>query len=363
MTNTVACVPPKAMDPAAVLRTLLLTTALAFTWQGQAQAATQVHVVRQGDTLWGLSKHTGCSVAQLRRANAGTETLHVGDRLRLPCRTSRAKPRPKSAAGASHTVTVRNGDTLSHIAKRHHTTPKRIRQLNRLSARSLIMIGQVLRMPSSSASSPVTTQRPRVVRGQSIGKPHRGKLVSGVQLPHSSAYFRRRPSKAYGAQHTIDYTRNAIEAVRRKYPKVHRLAIGDISSRRGGALSGHRSHQSGRDVDVGLYFKRRPTGYPKAFVSARASRVDLAATWALVELLAKASSKAGGPEYIFLDYKVQGQLHKYARSKGVSKAKLGKIFQYAHGRSQRVGLVRHEPNHADHLHIRYRCAPKDRKCG
>ncbi|MEM6996823.1 MAG: penicillin-insensitive murein endopeptidase [Myxococcota bacterium] len=332
----------------------VLWVVLGSVYAGPVQAAGKpaIHEVRKGDSLWALAKRHGCTVEQLRRQNRGRDLLRIGTRLVIPA--CGAKPKAGGGTASSPRYVVRKGDTVSEIAAAHRTTVAAIRTLNRLGRDSLIVVGQTLVLPGARARA-VGTPR-------SVGKPHRGRLVHGVQLPRDPAYYRRRPSKAYGVQHTIDHTQAAIAAVRRAVPSARRVAIGDISARNGGALSGHRSHQSGRDVDIGLYFKRRPAGYPKQFVKASAGRIDLAANWALIDALAATVRKSGGAQYVFLDYGVQKKLYKYAQGKGVSKAKLGKIFQYPHGRRSRRGLVRHEPHHADHMHVRFRCAPKDAKC-
>ncbi|NJL71575.1 MAG: hypothetical protein HC888_08140, partial [Candidatus Competibacteraceae bacterium] len=51
-----------------------------------------------------------------------------------------------------------------------------------------------------------------------------------------------------------------------------------------------------------------------------------------------------------------------ARADGWSKAKLVDVFQYPDGEFAKHGLVRHEPKHADHLHVRFACVPDDAHC-
>ncbi len=318
-----------------------------------------VHTVEKGDTLWELSRRTGCTVEQLRRANPKADMLRPGDRLELPQCEATPSNRAGAAAKPGGRHVVERGDTVAKIAKRYGVSVDAIRKLNALDESAMIIVGQELVLPGEAVPEP---PKIRVVAGQSIGRPDRGRLIDGVQLPHETGIYRRHPEKSYGAQHAVDHMLAAIRAVRREHPRVHKLAIGDLSKEQGGPIRGHRSHQSGRDVDVGLYYKRVPAEYPKEFVKASQAKVDLAATWTLVEALAAAAKKPGGPQYIFLDYSLQRDLYEYARSKGVSKEKLGEIFQYPHGRGHRSGLVRHEPNHADHLHVRFSCPPKDKKC-
>ena len=337
-------------------RSLVLASGLLFALEADASAA--VHTVEKGDTLWDLSKQTGCTIEQLKKANSGTDRLRVGAKLDI----STCGKRPESTGGSARAASfheVKRGDTLAKIGKRYGTTPSKLRKLNKLKEGQWIIVGQKLRLPPKAGLPP---PKIRIVKGQSVGRPSRGRLVRGVQLPQDGAYYRRRPSKSYGTQHTIDHTRAAIRAVKHKHPSVHKLAIGDISRQKGGPIKGHRSHQSGRDIDIGLYFKRTPKGYPKEFVHANTGRLDVDATWTLIEALSRSYGRPGGPEYIFLDYKVQARLYKHAQSKGVKKSKLDRIFQYPKGRHERDGLVRHEPNHADHIHVRFSCPAKDAKC-
>ena len=313
------------------------------------------HVVSRGETLWAIAKSSGCSVDALRKANDMKEgdPLVAGARLRLPACAGTGSSEPVVADVIK--VKVRPGDTLSHIAKRHDTTVAELKARNGLDS-SVIVAGQELLV---QGREPLPL---RVVTGQSIGRPGRGKLSEGVQLPQDPAYYRRRPHWAYGAQHVIDHTRRAIAKVRDAYPKIHRLAIGDISMPSGGVIPGHKSHQSGRDIDIGLYFEKTPDGYPEEFIEADQGKLHLGANWTMVQALWKASKLPGGPQMVFLDYDVQGQLYKHAREQGVSKATLREIFQYPDGRFAKERFVKHEPKHADHIHVRYACPPKDRTC-
>ncbi|HWB78036.1 MAG TPA: penicillin-insensitive murein endopeptidase, partial [Nannocystaceae bacterium] len=300
--------------------------------------------------------------------------------------TTPKKP-PKVVEVPTHRVVA--GDTLSSIARAHKTTVKELQAINGLKD-TTIVLGQRLQLargpapddvdldtlPTPPASlkelpKPPDDDAPRARDDDddelaevgkdpgSVGRPDHGRLIGAVQLPADKIYYLRHPKRAWGVPHVVGSTRDAIAAVKKKYPSVHRLAIGDISAQRGGRLSGHRSHQSGRDVDLGLYFERVPKSYPKRFVAAHAGDLDLGATWALVEAFWRQSKRPGGPVAIFLDFEVQGRLYQWARKHGVSRRTLLEVFQYPHGRWARKGLVRHEPAHDDHLHVRFGCPPRD----
>jgi len=71
---------------------------------------------------------------------------------------------------------------------------------------------------------------------------------------------------------------------------------------------------------------------------------------------------AESAQVMFLDFKVQGMLYRWAKEHDVGDEELDWIFQYPHGRGSNAGLIHHEPNHANHLHVRFRCARGDSSC-
>lgn len=200
------------------------------------------------------------------------------------------------------------------------------------------------------------------VKGQSVGAPWDGSLRDAAKFPAGDGYKIRRPWRAYGTRTTVAIVKSVVTGIREEFPDQHVLAIGDFSAEKGGAITEHRSHQSGRDVDIGLFYKEKPEAYPKSFVKATESNLDCEATFALVERFASTSAKDGGVQMMFLDYNVQGILVKWAKDHGVDDDKLDKMFQYGHGRGSSQGLVHHEPNHDNHLHVRFKCPKGDSAC-
>jgi murein endopeptidase len=144
-----------------------------------------------------------------------------------------------------------------------------------------------------------------------------------------------------------------IGEVRALYPDVHTLAIGDLSAPHGGKLAAHRSHQTGLDIDVGFFFTQPPDGYPERFAAADHT-LDLQATWALLTAFARTADLDNGVSMMFLDYAVQRRLYTWAQKRGTPEADLEHLFQYPRGKDTQVGLIRHWPNHADHVHVRFK---------
>lgn len=216
------------------------------------------------------------------------------------------------------------------------------------------------------ARPPATPREPPRVEttavGQSVGAPRAGALFGGERLQPGEGYVIRNARASYGTKTTVAHLREVIAEVREQHPRVHPLVVGDLSSELGGRLLGHFSHQSGRDVDLGLYYRTRPEGYPERFVEAHRDNLHFGATFALLEALWRTTSEPGGVEWILLDYDVQRMLYLWAKRRGTPPDALERMFQYPHGPTAPRGLVRHFPQHRDHLHVRFACAPDDPHC-
>jgi murein endopeptidase len=205
---------------------------------------------------------------------------------------------------------------------------------------------------ADAAAELATDDRP-AKRSRGKNAPWDGTLQGAERLPGDEGYRIRRPSRSYGVPYVIDHLRNAIAVVRALYPDVHTLAIGDLSAEHGGKLDNHRSHQTGLDVDVGFFYRTLPEGYPDRFALA-GENLDLEATWALVTAFSRTSALDDGVEIIFLDHAVQKRLYDWAHRRGTPDEDLAQLLQYPRSKDTQVGLVRHWPNHADHLHVRFK---------
>ena len=177
----------------------------------------------------------------------------------------------------------------------------------------------------------------------SYGHPYHGSLENGVPFPTQfPGYHLRDESKSYTTPEVVGALLDAIEAVRTQFPDTCDLFIADFTVAGGGAAIHHRSHQNGRDVDIGLYAKGN---HPlNSLVPMNEENLDPAKTWCLIENLI-ASQRV---QYIFLDRRIQRILYEYTVSRGYDQAYLERVFGNVRG-----SLIQHIPNHFDHMHVRF----------
>jgi murein endopeptidase len=176
----------------------------------------------------------------------------------------------------------------------------------------------------------------------SVGFAEAGRLINGVQLPEGEAWKAVAPEFAWGTRETIDYLMNAARAVREQVPACTPLRVNHIGKKEGGYLRPHHSHQSGRDVDIGFYYREGVD--PGAVRGPREQAMDLAANWALVRALATQTDT----QVILLDYRVQKVLFDYALKIGEERAWLDRLFH-----SGPASLFQHARRHRDHFHVRF----------
>ncbi|SDO85188.1 LysM repeat-containing protein [Pedococcus dokdonensis] len=123
------------------------------------------YTVRAGDTLAAIADRTGTTTGVLASRNHlahGGNHLSIGQRLSVPktaaqARAEAARARAAAAARAAAirraTYVVRPGDTLSHIAARKGVSLAALLKANHLSTRSVLQVGQKVRIPGSGAAS------------------------------------------------------------------------------------------------------------------------------------------------------------------------------------------------------------------
>jgi len=124
-------------------------TAVSVAPKPAAPVRSPVHVVRQGDTLWGIAKAHAVTPDELRRWNdlGPRVMLKPGQSLRVAVHA----PKTTSKAGGASNVSekpvryrVKRGDTLWEIARSHDVTPEKLSQWNDLTHRAKLRVGQEL---------------------------------------------------------------------------------------------------------------------------------------------------------------------------------------------------------------------------
>lgn len=177
----------------------------------------------------------------------------------------------------------------------------------------------------------------------SYGAPYHGRLENGVPFPTQfPGYQLREENHTRTTPEVIGALLDAIEAVRTQFPDTCDVYLGDFTVGSGGSTSHHRSHQNGRDVDIGMYAKgNRPLN---GFTPMNEDILDAPKTWCLVENIIRSQRV----QYIFLDRRVQKVLYNYAVTLGYDQAYLDRVFGNVRG-----SLLQHVPNHYDHIHVRF----------
>ncbi len=184
---------------------------------------------------------------------------------------------------------------------------------------------------------------PEKLGSLSVGEPNQGRLFNGMPMPEGSFWKVMDRDNSWGTREVVDSVRRAIESVITEYPNSHPLYVGHISRKSGGWLRPHRSHQSGRDVDLGFYYSTGEAWYEKA----TAETLDRERTWSLLQALIT----QGNVEYIFLHRDVQNLLLEHVRARADDEAWLEQLFQQAAGNDE--ALIRHRWGHDTHFHVRF----------
>lgn len=208
--------------------------------------------------------------------------------------------------------------------------------------------------------------RPLSVAGTSSGWLHRG-----ATLPDEGPSFeraRRGESTRAGVPRLLDALEQASAEVARAFPGGHRLRIGDVAAPLGGRHSRHRSHRSGRDVDI-LFYLASPTGVPvepRGRVAFSRFGVapdpetgelvvfDDARNWHLVRTLLADPSIA--VQWIFCSRGVKSRLLAHALAIEPDRALLARAA-YVLAQPQNAAP------HDDHFHVRVLCSQEESALG
>lgn len=320
-----------------------LMPALSLATAGEHTGFYYEYLAEEGDTLYMVARKFGVSGERIKKWNPkavrGNETLRSGKTLRIysnvPIRVRRT---------AWHTV--QKGESLKRIARKLEVNLAELRKLNSVRGDQL-KPGQKLRY---------LTEAPESI-SESIGACNSGRLVNGEKLPEGPGYSYGRRPNVYGTNETITLVLEGIARFVKKYPKGPMIVVGNLSRPTGGHLKPHRSHQSGRDIDIGYIHVEKAQPVTSMIVATR-ENLDVKKTWDLLEMFIKTNKV----EKMFIDYYIQEMLYDHVKKqKGYSKARLEELFQYPHGKGAKA-LIQDSKGHHHHVHIRFTCPRKDTKC-
>jgi LysM repeat protein len=341
------------MRPRPLLLCAVLAFVLAFVLAAaSAWARPSVYTVRRGDTLTSIAKRYDVKVSELRRWNRlRKDRIRPGDKLNL---------RP-----TKRQYRIRKGETLSRIAKREAVSIKDIVRLNPGLNPRKIRAGQIIELPGA-APERKTAKRDEPARRSAKRKAKNvgttdvrviecpGRLA---RVPAHVGYKRVHRHAAWATAKTNDALKRGFNHVLRRHRLAPRVHVLDASRRDLGPAGDHRSHQSGRDVDITYYQKKCPrSGCPTRRV--RPSQLDARRQWTLLHYWLT----RGDVEMVFIGQSLQRVLREYAKKKGVPERQLDVWFQYPRPAGSQEGIIRHWSGHENHIHVRFRGPSGTRRC-
>jgi membrane-bound lytic murein transglycosylase D len=130
------------------------------------RGGTLTHVVRQGESLWSIARRYGTTIEAIKQLNGFRKSMIFPGQI-IVVRGARAGGSRAVRTASSRVHVVKPGETLTSIARKYDTTPKKLMQLNDLDS-DMIRAGQKL-----------------IVRGYAAGVERAGSAsqhVKGVRL-------------------------------------------------------------------------------------------------------------------------------------------------------------------------------------
>jgi murein endopeptidase len=192
---------------------------------------------------------------------------------------------------------------------------------------------------------------------QSLGSPNRGKLRNGMPLPEGPGWrLRTHRPRTYGTTNTIYALVDAFEDFSERYPTGPKIRVGELARRTGGRVPPHRSHRSGRDIDIGYIFRGIDDGEHRwKYMNVR--NFDAEKNWALVQELLETEQV----QTIYIAKKLQKLLHKEAK-KHLPPEQLAALFEYPLTPESPHAKIQHWRGHSNHMHVRFLCEEGNRRC-
>jgi len=108
------------------------------------------HIVRQGDTLWSMSKHYGISLNMIEQHNPGilNRYLKIGETVIVPAFNDIAPPSRQIVTKAfDGTHLVKNGETFWSLSMYYKVDPQSLAEANGMTIDQILRAGRTLKVP------------------------------------------------------------------------------------------------------------------------------------------------------------------------------------------------------------------------
>ncbi len=153
--------------------------------------AKTIYTVRNGDTLGHIAQRHGVSTAELRRANRlSSDLIGVGQKLNIPGQGAVTT----AVAPAGNPYLVQSGDTLGAIARAHGISVGDLKRANNLSS-DVIRIGQTLHTPANGSTADLLAHVRAATAKIAVRRNHWQRIV----VHHSAIKYGN--AKKYDAAH------------------------------------------------------------------------------------------------------------------------------------------------------------------
>jgi len=192
---------------------------------------------------------------------------------------------------------------------------------------------------------------------KAIGFYSKGKIKDSVSIDKYTGHFEklfRTRGQLYSTDYLLDsFAKSSLE-IKKIYPDVEALQVGDISARSGGKIKRHQSHQNGLDIDV-VYLRVNKSGqdltnpeWAEDFVDGKnvSKNFDVERNWNLFKMMVK----KGNVGRIFVDWSTK---RKFCELHGASSDPLD---------FQTLRLMSAAKYHRTHFHLRLLCKKEYSRC-
>ena len=132
---------------------------------GISAFAESTHMVKKGETLYGIAKKYQITISELKAANnlSDKDVLKAGQKLVIPSAdienaatlsSTNSSASTSNSSSKTETYIVQKGDTLYGIAKKYDIKVSEIYSLNGMSQKDVLKVGQKLKVPVTGESLP-----------------------------------------------------------------------------------------------------------------------------------------------------------------------------------------------------------------